>query len=131
MTSLRWGLAASGWLALAATELPAANPLRVIVTAVFLVVCPGLAAVRPVQRAARRGPGWGVVLEPAVLSVVLSLSLSVLVAEAFFLSHTFTAGRALLALAVLTTVLAMAPSRLFRKRSGHGRATAEPVEPKG
>ncbi|MEU3917525.1 hypothetical protein [Streptomyces sp. NPDC029004] len=124
MTWLRWVLAASGWVALAATVPPAGAPLRVVVTAVFLLVCPGLAAVGPVRPAARRGVGRVEVLEVAVLSVVLSLSLSVLVAEAFFLSGTFTARRALLALAVLTTVLALMP-RTRRKPSRSRRAAAE------
>ncbi|MGW1490327.1 hypothetical protein [Streptomyces sp. NPDC002402] len=124
MTWLRWVLAVSGWLALAATVPPAGTPLRVVVTAVFLLVCPGLAAVGPVRPAARRGAGRVEVLEVAVLSVVLSLSLSVLVAEAFFLSGTFTARRALLALAVLTSVLALMP-RSGGKRSSSGRAAAE------
>ncbi|HET6357292.1 hypothetical protein [Streptomyces sp.] len=124
MTWLRWVLAASGWVALAATVPPAGAPLRVVVTAVFLLVCPGLAAVGPVRPAARRGVGRVEILEVAVLSVVLSLSLSVLVAEAFFLSGTFTARRALLALAVLTTVLSLMP-RSRGKPSGSRRAAAE------
>jgi len=128
MTALRWGIAASGWLALAATALPAGNALRVVVTAAFLIVCPGLAAVWPRRSAARRGPGWATVLEPAVLSVVLSLSLAVLVAEAFFLSRTFTFTRALLALAVLTSVLALMPGPGVL-RSARRRATAGAAEP--
>ena len=127
MTSLRWGLAASGWLALAATVAPAGTPLRVAVTAVFLLVCPGLAAVVPVHPAARRG-GRVALLEVAVLSVVLSLSLSALVAEAFFLTGTFTARRALLALAVLTSVLALMPRR-GGKRLEEQQAAAPAIEP--
>lgn len=128
MTALRWVIAASGWLALAATELTAGTPLRVAVMAVFLIVCPGLAAVGLLRPAALRGSGWAAVLEPAVLSVVLSLSLSVLVAEAFFLSGTFTAKRALLALAVLTSVLALMPPP-GGKRSKDRRASAGAAEP--
>ncbi|WP_328666725.1 hypothetical protein OG905_06925 [Streptomyces sp. NBC_00322] len=128
MTSLRWGLAASGWLALAATVASAGTPLRVVVTAVFLLVCPGLAAVGPVRPEAWRGNGRVAVLEVAVLSVVLSLSLSVLVAEAFFLTGTFSARRALLALAVLTSVLALMPRR-GGKRIEERQATAPAIEP--
>lgn len=42
----RLGLAASGWLALLATALPDAAPVRVAVVTAFLLVCPGLAALR-------------------------------------------------------------------------------------
>ncbi|NUK05616.1 DUF1616 domain-containing protein [Streptomyces lunaelactis] len=126
----RWGLAASGWLALAATVPPAGTPLRVFVTAVFLLVCPGLAAVQSLRPAARRSRDPAELLEAAVLSVVVSLSLSVLVAEALFLSGTFTARRALLALAVLTSLLALVP-RPGSKRSKERPVTAESTEPEG
>lgn len=110
MTFLRRGLVVSGWPAFAAAMLlPDANPLRVFVTAAFLVTCPGLAAVWTVRPTALPASGPAAVLEAAVLSVVLSLSLAVLVAEALFLSGTFTAGRALLVLAVLTSALALVP----------------------
>ncbi|TXS54667.1 hypothetical protein EAO75_01255 [Streptomyces sp. uw30] len=49
-------------------------------------------------------------LEAAVLAGAISLSLSALVAEALFLSHIFTPIRALLVLAVLTSVAALAPA---------------------
>ncbi|MCX4585256.1 hypothetical protein [Streptomyces sp. NBC_01481] len=129
MISLRWGLALSGWAALAVTALPAAHPLRVLVTAVFLLVCPGLAAVQSLRPAARRGRVPAEVLEAAVLSVVVSLALSVLVAEALFLGGTFTARWALLALAVLTSALALMPRR-GRKRFKDRRATTAPIESK-
>lgn len=127
MTWLRWVLAASGWLALAATALPAASVLRVSVMVVFLLVCPGLAAVLPLWPTARRGPGRAAILEIPVLSVVLSLSLSVLVVEALFLSGTFTARRALLVLAVLTSVLALMPHRGGKLLNGR-RTTASSTE---
>lgn len=116
MSPLRWGLALSGWAALAAVAfLPEAHVLRMIVTAAFLLVCPGAAAVRWARSA------WAgeraIILEAAVLALVVSMSLSVLVAEALFLSGTFTVRRALLVLAVVTSVLALLP----RHRGSRGR----------
>lgn len=110
MTRLRWAVAASGWVALAATALPAAFPLRVLVTAVFLLVCPGLAVTllftaRPFAPEA----GRAALVEAAVLTGALSLSLSALVAEALFLSHAFSPTWALLVLAVLSSLAALAP----------------------
>lgn len=117
MTFLRWGLVVSGWPAFAAAMLLSdANPLRVFVTAAFLVTCPGLSAVRTVRPTALHVSSPAAALEAAVLSVVLSLSLAVLVAEALFLSGVFTAGRALLALAVLTSALALVPRRAHSPR---------------
>ncbi|MFF7639452.1 hypothetical protein [Streptomyces canus] len=110
MSPVRWGLALSGWAALAAVAfLPEAYVPRVIVTAAFLLACPGLAAVRWAR------PAWAgqraVIVETAVLALVVSMSLSVLVAEALFLSGTFSVRRTLLALAVPTSVLALLPQR--------------------
>ncbi|MET7691764.1 hypothetical protein ABZT06_27920 [Streptomyces sp. NPDC005483] len=107
---LRWGLALSGWSALAAvTLLPDADDLRVVVTTVFLLVCPGLAASRWARPGSARPTDRAAVLETGVLTVVLSLSLAVLVVEPMFLSDTFTVTRALLALAAATSVLALLP----------------------
>ncbi|MEU1864490.1 hypothetical protein [Streptomyces gardneri] len=118
MTLLRLGLAASGWLALLAMSLPDAAPLRVAAVTAFLLVCPGLAtllALRPggARRAggARRGGHPAVFLETALVALVLGLALTTLVAVALFLGGVFTATRALLALAVLTTAMALLPVR--------------------
>jgi len=102
------GFAVSGWVALAATALPAANPLRVLLVTAFLLVCPGAAAVRlaapELDRRARRPA----LLETCVLTMALSLSIVTLVAEGFYLTHSFTTPRALSVLAALTTLLALA-----------------------
>lgn len=109
MSPLRWGLAASGWVALAAVALlPEAAVLRVILTTAFLLVCPGLAALLRCPPASR-ATDPAIFLETAVLALVVSMSLSVLVAEVLFLSGVFTITRALLALAVLTSLLALLP----------------------
>ncbi|MFD5514514.1 hypothetical protein [Streptomyces sp. NPDC127066] len=110
MTSPRWGLALSGWVALAVvTFLPDALVLRATVTTAFLLVCPGLAASRWARSGGRRPTDRTAVLETGVLALVLSLSLAVLVVEPLFLGGAFTVTRALLALAAVTSVLALLP----------------------
>ncbi|MFJ5832427.1 hypothetical protein [Streptomyces sp. NPDC093089] len=107
----RLGLAASGWLALLATLLPEAAPLRVATVTVFLLVCPGLAAVLALRPATARGMPRLAVLEAALLSLALGLAMATLVAVVLFLGGVFTATRGLLVLAVLTSVLALLPRR--------------------
>ncbi|MGW1749023.1 hypothetical protein ACWCRD_26100 [Streptomyces sp. NPDC002092] len=110
MSLLRWGLASSGWVALAAVVLlPEAAVLRVILATAFLLLCPGLTALRWSPPASARATDPAIFLETAVLAPVVSMSLSVLVAEVLFLSGVFTITRALLALAVLTSLLALLP----------------------
>ncbi|WP_395361154.1 hypothetical protein ACHGLA_15690 [Streptomyces sp. YH02] len=113
MTFLRLGLAASGWLALLATGLPGAAPVRVAAVTVFLLVCPGLAAQLALRPAGppRRAGHPAVILEAALVALVLGLALATLVAVALFLGGVFTATRSLLVLAVLTSVLALLPRR--------------------
>ncbi|MFI1976816.1 MULTISPECIES: hypothetical protein [Streptomyces] len=116
----RLALAASGWVALLATTLPEAAPLRVAVVTPFLLVCPGLAAVLAMRAAA---PAHGMpryaVLEAALLSLMLGLALATLVAVGLFLGGAFTATRGLVVLAALTSVLALLPRRhRARERDG-------------
>lgn len=112
MTLPRLGLAASGWLALLAMALPDAAPVRVAVVTAFLLVCPGLAAVRVLRPPGPlRGGHTTAALEAALLTLVLGLALATLVAVALFLGGVFTATRSLLVLAVLTSVLALLPVR--------------------
>ncbi|MEV5101869.1 hypothetical protein ACFQ7G_29245 [Streptomyces massasporeus] len=109
MTWVRWAVAVSGWVAVAATLLPQSSPLRWAVTACFLLVCPGLAATllwaRPTLS---RGAGPAHLLESALLTGAVSLALTALAAEALYLSNVFTVTRALLVLAVLCSVLVLA-----------------------
>ncbi|MEU6235547.1 family 16 glycosylhydrolase [Kitasatospora sp. NPDC047058] len=117
MTVRPWTLpralpALSGWTALVALLLPAGNPLRAVVAGAFLLAGPGAAAVawaRPGPSWRDRGPGR---LSAASLAVVLSLALAMLTAEALFFTHSFTPGRAVLALTGLTTLLTLLPRRL-------------------
>jgi FtsH-binding integral membrane protein len=114
--ALRCGLAVSGWLAWAAVDsLPDGAAVRVLVTTVFLLLCPGLAAAR---WARPTGSRRAVALATAVLAVAISVSLSVLVVVAFYLSGAFTTTRVLIALAVVTTGLALFP----RPGEPHARA---------
>ncbi|MFB7243776.1 hypothetical protein ACFCYX_15085 [Streptomyces populi] len=110
MTSLRRGLALSGWAAAAVVAfLPDALVLRAVVTTAFLLVCPGLAASRWARPGAARVRDRTAALERGVLTVTLSLSMAVLVVEPLFLTGTFTVTRALLALAAVTSALALLP----------------------
>ncbi|HEV3173233.1 MAG TPA: hypothetical protein VGZ32_22995 [Actinocrinis sp.] len=106
---LRLGLAASGWLALAATALPAGTPPRVIISFVFLLVCPGAAATRLGDAALRRSRQRLGRLELFVLTIALSLSIGALVAEAFLLTHSFSPTRTLVVLAAFTSIAALYP----------------------
>ena len=106
---LRFALAASGWLALAATALPAGSPPRVIISFAFLLVCPGAAATLLGDAALRRNRQPLGLLELFVLAIALSLSIGALVAEAFFLTHSFSTIGALVVLAALTSIAALYP----------------------
>ncbi|MER7751666.1 hypothetical protein [Kitasatospora sp. NPDC097643] len=116
LSAARLGLAASGWLALAATTLPEAlMPLRVTVAAAFLLVCPGAAALRlthPVRPGRHRDT-----LEAVVLAVAFSIVIDTVVAEVFFFTRSITTLRAVGALALLTTLLALWPVGVRRKRA--------------
>ncbi|MFD5157229.1 hypothetical protein ACFWMJ_04025 [Streptomyces hawaiiensis] len=109
MNGLRWAVALSGWAALAASRLPETSPVRQAAVAVFLLVCPGLAATLlwAGELFAPRA-GGARLLEGAVLTGAVGLSLTALVAEALFLSNAFTLTRALLILAILCSALALA-----------------------
>ncbi|QMU77476.1 hypothetical protein GXW83_19015 [Streptacidiphilus sp. PB12-B1b] len=113
------GIAGSGWVALASTALPAADPLRVLLVTAFTVLGPGAAAVRLAARPPGRRDRPSAALEAAVLTVALSLSLGALVAEGFFLSHGLSVRRALGVLAALTTLLVLLAQ--FGPRGGRGR----------
>lgn len=106
----RLGLAASGWLALAATALPDGSPARIAIAFTFILLCPGAAAVRLGTAVLDRGRDHAMdLLEAGVLTVAVSLSIGALVGEAFFVSHSFTTTRAIVALAAITTAAALCP----------------------
>jgi hypothetical protein len=122
-------LAASGWIALAATALPPLSPVRVAVTLFFIALCPGIAVLRivgvanpghTVQYSKRQyskrqySKGTYEPLPGAALTVAASLALATLVSEVFFLAGGFTMPRCVMALSVLTGVLALLPELIER-----------------
>ena len=109
MTPLRLALAASGWIALAATALPGGSPLRVLIAFAFMLTCPGAALVRLGNAALTRHGRTMDRLEAGVLTVTLSLAIGALVSEAFFITHSYTTTRATVTLAVITTLAALCP----------------------
>ena len=127
---IRYGLVLCGWVALAAAALPAGlMPLRVVVTAAFLLVCPGAAALQLTHPAHRGRVPKG--LEFVVLSVAFSVTIDTLVAEAFYFSRSITAARAIGALALLTSLMALYPVRdlwLHACGAGADRQSARGLE---
>lgn len=110
-------LAISGWLALAATALPALSIPRVLLSLAFILLCPGTAILRIVAATApERTDGYEPLLR-ATLAVAASLSVATLVSEAFFLAGSFTTQRCVMALAALTTALALAPGLIWARRA--------------
>jgi uncharacterized membrane protein len=110
----RWSiaLAASGWVALAATLLPAGSVVRSGAVAIFLLCCPGLALVRRVWPGKDR-------LERAVMSVALSVSVAILVTEMQTFAGLWQPRGSVALLALLTTVLAI-PASALRSRVKEG-----------
>jgi len=110
-------LAATGWLALASTNLAALSVPRVLLTLAFILLCPGSAILRiAAATAPERTDGYEPLLR-ATLAVAASLSLVALVSEAFFLTGSFTMQRCVIALAALTTALALAPELIRARRT--------------
>ena len=99
-------LAASGWLALAATRLPAASAGRITVALLFLLICPGAEVMRVVT-ATRRGRDGYEPLLTAALAVAVSLAVATLASEAFFLAGAYTMTRCVCALAAFTSLVAL------------------------
>lgn len=97
-SSSTWALAASGWITLGLTHLPAANPVRATTVFVFFLVCPGLALsswvrVRGVER-------W-------TLAIALSISVGLLLSTAMTLLRDGSFGLHIGILAAVTTVAAL------------------------
>ncbi|MGV9288696.1 hypothetical protein [Streptomyces sp. NPDC003719] len=124
-THLRVLVAASGWLALAATALPGPSPLRWIPVLLFTLFGPGCAALYP-QPA---GLAAGARLEAVALVAPVSLSLGVLTATSLFLVESFSATAFLVPLAVFTTVTAALPGLPLpaARRGAVGRAARGPA----
>jgi hypothetical protein len=101
--------AASGWITLAALALPDASVPRILIVIAFVTCGPGAAVVRPARSVLRRHGHTLAGLEAAILVVAVSVSACTLVAELFLLTHSFTAVRCTVTLAVLTTAAALWP----------------------
>lgn len=103
-------LAVSGWITLALTAMPPGSPIRALASVAFLFLGPGTAVVLLANAlAAKRGTHPYGPLAAVCLAVAVSLALSALVSEAFALTGMFTMVRCLIALAALTTVVALLP----------------------
>ncbi|MER8036248.1 hypothetical protein ACWEP8_18105 [Streptomyces hydrogenans] len=114
-------VAASGWLALAATLLPDGFVLRWPPVLLFVCLGPGLALLHPQPRGLRPGAR----LESFALAAPLSLALAALTATFLFLIGGFSVPAFLLPLAAFTTVAALLPGLPLPA------ATRGAVEPEG
>ncbi|MDX2563720.1 hypothetical protein PV371_29295 [Streptomyces sp. TX20-6-3] len=101
----RAALAASGWVALAATALPGGSPARWIPVLAFVVLAPGLALLLPQPLGLRPGAR----LEALALAAPVSLSVATLVATTLFLAKAFSLTLFLVVLAVFVSVVAILP----------------------
>lgn len=102
---VRAAVAASGWLALAATLLPDGFPLRWPPVLLFVCLGPGIALLHPQPRGLRPGAR----LEAFALAAPLSLALAALTATFLFLIGGFSVPAFLVPLAAFTTVAALLP----------------------
>ncbi|MEV4942993.1 hypothetical protein [Streptomyces zaomyceticus] len=101
----RAALAASGWVALAATAFPGGSPLRWIPVLAFVALAPGLALLLPQPLGLRPGAR----LEALALAAPVSLSVATLVATALFLTKAFSLTVFLVVLAVFVSVASTLP----------------------
>lgn len=101
-------LGLSGWLAVLVGHLAAGSAVRVVVTILFLVLCPGAAVLGLVRPLLGRRDHTGDAMESGALAFAISVGLGMLVSEAYFLTSTFTMDRALITLAAITTAAALA-----------------------
>ena len=102
-------LALSGWVALAATQLPGGSAVRAVPVSLFLLLAPGTAVVR----------GWLKVdaLKRVVIAVAVSTAAAVLVGEALVLTGSWSTTLALALLAALTTAIELGGPVLEKARS--------------
>ncbi|MFC4060507.1 hypothetical protein ACFOWE_19560 [Planomonospora corallina] len=121
MNTSRWPLlllATSGWLTLlVATQATGAAPLRVTVTVVYLLTCPGAAVLAFFRPLLSPRDHTGDAMESLALTLALSVALGILVSEVFFMTGTFTVYRALTVLATITSLAALGvPLTAYRAR---------------
>ena len=92
-------LGASGWLTLAAEQLPPGNPARIVAVFGFMLTCPGLAISRLVSRDT---------IERCVLTVALSMSLAIMVSVAAVAVSIGSITLRLVVLAAITSIAVLA-----------------------
>ncbi|MEV5435289.1 hypothetical protein AB0K80_04545 [Streptomyces sp. NPDC052682] len=124
VSQVRVVVAASGWVALAATAVPGPSPLRWIPVLLFTLFGPGCAALYPQPG----GLAPGARLEAVALAAPISASLGVLTATSLFLVKGFSMTAFLVSLAVFTTVVAALPGLPLpaARRGAAERATHGP-----
>ncbi|GGP38023.1 hypothetical protein [Streptomyces melanogenes] len=102
---IRIAMALSGWVALGATQLPAATPARWIPVLLFVCFGPGFALLYPQPDMLRPGAR----LEALALAAPLSLSLGALVSTSLFLVKGFSSTAFLVSLAAFATAASAFP----------------------
>ncbi|MFJ2031634.1 hypothetical protein [Streptosporangium sp. NPDC087985] len=110
MSRSRWPLlllATTGWLTLLVTQVAGVGPLRVTVSVVFLLTCPGAAVLALARPLLGRRDHTGDAMESMALTLALSVSTGIIVSEAFFMSGTFTMRAAVTALAAVTSAASL------------------------
>ncbi|GAA4234853.1 putative membrane protein [Streptosporangium album] len=134
MSKSRWPLlllATSGWLTLLVTQVADTGPLRVTVSVVFLLTCPGAAVLALARPLLGRRDHTGDAMESMALTVAISVSVGIIVSEAFFMSGTFTMRAAVTVLAAITSAAALGAlftGWLARRRPAGRRAREEREE---
>ncbi|MFI6639201.1 hypothetical protein [Streptomyces sp. NPDC050504] len=104
-TRVRLAVALSGWVALAATALPAGSAVRGLPVLLFVCFGPGFAVLYPQPGMLRPTAR----LEALAFTAPVSLSLSALAATSLFLVESFSATAFLVSTAAFTTVVAFCP----------------------
>lgn len=127
MMAPRWPLlllAASGWLTLwVTTEAAPGGPLRVIVSVLFLLVCPGASIMALVRPLLGRRDHSGDAMETVALTLAISIGLGMLVSELYFMTGTFEMESTLSVLAGITTTASLgALGASMRRRRRRYRA---------
>src|SRR5690606_18066482 len=121
-------LAASGWLTLwVTTEAAPGGPLRVIVSVLFLLVCPGASIMALVRPLLGRRDHSGDAMETVALTLAISIGLGMLVSELYFMTGTFEMESTLSVLAGITTTASL--GALAPPCAGAGGATGRSASP--
>lgn len=104
-------LAASGWIAFAATPLPPSSALRAVVTVLFIAVCPGAAVMRITRTPEPESTDRSDLAFETVAVTSASLALTAIAGESLLLAGVFTQPHCVMALAAVTTLLAAVAGR--------------------